>query len=626
MRYSQMVFRLWRSFAWLAFGLQICLGQASAAPPEKRVALVIGNNEYQTVTRLEKAVNDARAVGYELGRVGFEVISVSDVSHKRMNQAINEFVQKVSGGGVGVFFFAGHGMQINNQNFLLPVDFDLPRDVNDVADQSVSLQSIQDKLADAKARFSLLVIDACRDNPLPKKAGRGLTVSLGLAPPSAPTGQIVLFSAGAQQQALDKLSEQDNNPNSLFTREFLPMISKPGLSVTDALKRVRSAVARKAKAVGHEQNPALYDQTDGDFFFVTGASTTPPGRSEPSEVIQRIDPVVVELNFWDSIKGSENLDDLRAYLEKYPTGQFVELVKGRIRRLDSAAKTVVAGEGSSIPRDIGKLDCADCPEMVYIPPGQFLMGAGNNELGSGDQERPRHTVKIQNGFAASKYEITVGQFTAFVDSAGYKAEGSCLVWVGSNWENQPGKSWRNPGFAQEANHPVVCVSWNDARAYVNWLSRISGKQYRLPSESEWEYFARAGTRTSRFWGDDPALACEYANVHDETTQKVHQFAWEPHECKDGFAETAPVGRFKANAFGLYDTAGNAWEWVEDCLNTNYINAPNDGTARVTDDCSRRVYRGGGWSGPSSVRSATRTGNPASYRSQLLGFRVVRSGQ
>ena len=135
--------------------------------------------------------------------------------------------------------------------------------------------------------------------------------------------------------------------------------------------------------------------------------------------------------------------------------------------------------------------------------------------------------------------------------------------------------------------------------------------------------ARGGTRTSRFWGDDPALACEYGNVHDATTQKSRQFAWDAHDCRDGFVETAPVGRFKPNPFGIFDTAGNVWEWVEDCLNSNYINAPNDGSARVTDDCSRRVYRGGGWSGPSSVRSSTRTGNPPGYRSQLLGFRVVR---
>jgi formylglycine-generating enzyme required for sulfatase activity len=438
---------------------------------------------------------------------------------------------------------------------------------------------------------------------------------------------MVIMAASKGQQALDRLSDRDPVPNGLFTREFLPMISTPGLSVTDALKRVRSSVASKAKAVGHEQNPALYDQTDGDFYFVAGVQTGPasPSGGAVTEVIQRVDPAVVELSVWDSIKTSENPDDFRAYLAKYPSGQFSELAQTRIRRLSGNGD----GQPSAAPatlaaRKASRKDCPDCPEMVDIPAGEFQMGAGRNEAGSGDHEKPRHSVRIAKAFAASKYEITVKQFAAFVNASGHKAEGSCHVWVGSEWENMPGKSWRDPGFSQDESHPVVCVSWNDAQAYAAWLSRASGKHYRLPSESEWEYMARAGTRTSRFWGDDPALACEYANVHDETTQRARRFAWEAHECQDGFVETAPVGRFKPNAFGLHDTAGNAWEWVADCLNSNYINAPADGSARVTDDCNRRVYRGGGWSGPSSVRSAARTGNPPGYRSQLLGFRVVRA--
>jgi formylglycine-generating enzyme required for sulfatase activity len=210
-----------------------------------------------------------------------------------------------------------------------------------------------------------------------------------------------------------------------------------------------------------------------------------------------------------------------------------------------------------------------------------------------------------------------------IDATGHAAEGSCHVWVGSEWVNQPGRSWRDPDFDQEDSHPAVCVSWQDAKAYVAWLAMKTGKPYRLLSESEWEYAARAGTRTSRYWGDDPDLACEYANVHDADTQARHRFPWEAHACRDGHVETAPVGKFKANAFGLHDMLGNAWEWVEDCQSVNYIGAPADGSARVTDDCPRRVYRGGGWSGPASVRAATRNSNPAGYRSQLLGFRVAR---
>ena len=176
------------------------------AANERRVALVIGNNDYQNIVKLEKAVNDANSVAAELRKVGFEVQAYTNIGQKKMNQAINEFVQKVSGGGIGVFFFAGHGLQINNQNFLVPVDMDTPREALDVADQAVSVPLLQDKLADAKAKYTLLVLDACRNNPLPKKAGRSIGSTRGLAMTNSPSGQTVLYSAGANQEALDSPS------------------------------------------------------------------------------------------------------------------------------------------------------------------------------------------------------------------------------------------------------------------------------------------------------------------------------------------------------------------------------------------------------------------------------------
>jgi TolA-binding protein len=309
-------------------------GNALAAA-ERRVALVIGNNDYQNVTKLEKAVNDANAVARELKKIGFEVMAYNNVGQKKMNLAVNEFVQKISGGGVGVFFFAGHGLQVNNQNFLVPVDMDSPRSENDLADQAVSVLAIQDKIADAKAKFTLLVLDACRDNPLPKKSGtRSIGATRGLAPPQAPNGQVVLYSAGANQQALDKLGDNDNNPNGLFTREFLPSITQPGISATDAMRKVRSKVTQKAKSVGHDQQPALYEQTDGDFYFVAGPATAPtPGSA--TTVVQTVDPKAVELAFWDSIKNSNAPDDFSDYLSKYPDGQFSALAKRRLGATNS---------------------------------------------------------------------------------------------------------------------------------------------------------------------------------------------------------------------------------------------------------------------------------------------------
>ena len=301
---------------------------ANAVATERRVALVIGNNDYKSVPKLEKAVNDAQAVSRELSKIGFEVMYLPNAGQKKMNQAVNEFAQKISGGGVGIFFFAGHGLQINNQNFLLPVDIDMPKDPNDIDDQAISLVRVQDKLADAKAKFSLLVIDACRDNPLPKKAGRSLGGTRGLAQPASPTGQIVLFSAGANQQALDKLNDTDGNPNGLLTREFLPMISTPGVSAADALKRVRTSVTSKARSVGHDQNPALYDQTDGDFYFTPGAPQQLASASPTAGAA--VSQSAIELEFWSSIKNSNDPEDFKEYLTRYPNGQFTSIAQRRV--------------------------------------------------------------------------------------------------------------------------------------------------------------------------------------------------------------------------------------------------------------------------------------------------------
>ncbi|MBS1189104.1 MAG: peptidase caspase catalytic subunit p20 [Rhodocyclaceae bacterium] len=329
----------------LAFGTWLLLGLGVVHAAERRVALVIGNNDYQSVPKLEKAVNDAQAVSRELAKIGFEVISLTNAGQKKMNQAVNEFAQKVSGGGVGVFFFAGHGLQINNQNFLLPVDMDMPKDPNDVDDQAVSLVKIQDKLSEAKAKFSLLVIDACRDNPLPKKAHRSLSGTRGLAQPSSPNGQIVLFSAGANQQALDKLSDADNSPNGLFTREFLPMITSPGVSAVDALKKVRSSVTGKARSVGHDQNPALYDQTDGDFFFVAGPAPRPAaGGGGTTTTVVEASQSAIELEFWSSIKNSNDPADFKEYLSRYPNGQFASIAQ---RRVASTSQASTRGGGET---------------------------------------------------------------------------------------------------------------------------------------------------------------------------------------------------------------------------------------------------------------------------------------
>ena len=265
-------------------------------------------------------------------------------------------------------------------------------------------------------------------------------------------------------------------------------------------------------------------------------------------------------------------------------------------------------------------DCEGCPEMVVVPEGSFRMGSPESEEGRWDDEGPVHRVAIGYRLAVGVHEVTRGEFARFVEATGRSMGNVCWAWEGDEWKERSGRHWRNPGFGQTDGHPVVCVSWDDAKAYVRWLSGETGEAYRLLSESEWEYVARAGTGTARYWGESERGQCRYANGADASTD----FGWRT-GCNDGHARTSPVGSYEANGYGLHDVLGNVWEWVEDCWNDSYRGAPEDGSAWVSGDCERRVLRGGSWiNRPENLRSAERGRNTSGYRSNNFGFRVART--
>ena len=264
-------------------------------------------------------------------------------------------------------------------------------------------------------------------------------------------------------------------------------------------------------------------------------------------------------------------------------------------------------------------DCQTCPEMVVVPAGSFLMGSPPTEEGHHDSQGPQHRVTIADPFAVGKYEVKRSEYAEFVQATGL-TDGKCNTSEGDDTIH----SWRDPDFAQGADHPVVCVSWDDARAYVNWLSRKTGKSYRLPSESEWEYVARGGTHTARYWGEGVEGQCRHANGRDLSDKLSAEHGWTA-PCDDGYEYTAPVGLFTKNGFGLHDVLGNVWEWTQDCWNDSYTGAPGDGRAWETGDCHRRVLRGGDWAyEPWGIRSAFRNYNRIGYRSDRVGFRVART--
>jgi formylglycine-generating enzyme required for sulfatase activity len=275
----------------------------------------------------------------------------------------------------------------------------------------------------------------------------------------------------------------------------------------------------------------------------------------------------------------------------------------------------------------GFKECEACPEMVVVPAGAFALGSPADEEGRDDTEGPRHRVRIALPFALGKFELTVDQFAAFVKETGHDTGSICDVWQDGRWDERPGYSWRTPNFAQSGAHPAACLSWDDAQAYLAWLSRKTGHAYRLPTEAEWEYAARAGTTTRFHFGDDDKDYCRHGNGADQTARDEVPGAqgWSVLSCRDGHAYTAPVGSFAANAFGLYDTHGNVFEWVEDCWNESYAGAPADGSAWLSGDCTIRVQRGGAWGYPRSyLRAAVRGRQPQGYRYINAGMRAART--
>ena len=304
------------------------------------------------------------------------------------------------------------------------------------------------------------------------------------------------------------------------------------------------------------------------------------------------------------------------------------------------AGALAAGAAEAAPAKSGPVirDCRDCPAMVSLPGGTFQMGSPADEPGRHRNESPQRAVTLP-AFAIGATEITRRQYEAFVRATTRAATGGCHVHGGGDDISvaNPNASYRAPGFAQTPDHPAVCVSLIDAEAYAAWLSTKTGRAYRLPSEAEWEYAARAGTTSAFFWGasgDD----CAHMNGGDETLGRVYP-AWSKVlaaarakgeagsrlvACEDGAGFTAPVGRYRPNGFGLKDITGNVWEWTLDCYQASYEATPTDGRPYVGGECKERRTRGGSWDDyPDDLRVAVRKRLAPDVRRSDVGFRLVR---
>ncbi len=580
----------------------LSVAPAAAVANEQRVALVIGNATYKEAP-LRNPVNDATDMAAELKQMGFSVTLRTNSGPREMRAAIREFSQSLRKGGVGLFYFAGHGVQAKGRNYLIPVNADI-REEFELEDEAVDANRVLAGMEEAGNRVNIVILDACRNNPF---ARSWRSAASGLAQMSAPAGSFVAFATAPGSVAAD-----GSGRNGLFTENLLRSLREPDSDIDRVFTRVTAGVAR---TTANKQVPWKSSSLTGEFRFRGGEQVASAAPSASTAAPQAFDSSANDRAFWDSVKDTRSADELRAYLKRFPDGLFVDLAHARLRALGvqsapvapaaqvaSAAPTTAAiqqaapaGSIASMARGTVFRDCADCPEMVVIPPGSFTMGSPESEPQRMD-EGPQHTVTISKPFAAGKFELTFDEWDACV------REGGCS-------HKPDDRGWGR------GKRPVINVSWQDAKAYTAWLSRKTGRTYRLLTEAEWEYAARSGTTTAFYFGN--TITPQQANYDPRSA-----YAGGPVGTHRG--QTSAVGSYAANAFGLYDMHGNAAEWTEDCWYPGYKGATSDGSARVGGDCTLRAQRGGSWFGdPRHVRSAYRERSLVERRDQWTGFRIAK---
>ena len=570
-----------RRVTWLAVLLALSAGGSATAQGGaggRRVALVVGNDAYQAQGVLSNAVNDARAVASALGDVGFAVMRVENADRARLTSALSDFAGSLRDDDVALFYFAGHGVQVDQENYLMPTDY-AGQTASALRFDAVSASDVQEMLS--PARVAMLVFDACRNNPY-----RGVRGGTGLAPMEA-RGTLIAYAAGAGEVAADSAPGLSNG---LFTSKFVEALRAPGLTASALFMQVRREVV---SASNEEQWPAVYNDLLSDFVFRPGPTSAvgPSGGTAPATAPVIAAALQQETVFWQSIQGSTDPADFEAYLDRFANGTFSRIAANRLAVLRGA---VDRPQPSADPPRRGSADgevfrdCPSCPEMVVIPAGEFWMGSPATEDGREVVEGPQRGVRMER-FALGRYEVTFDEYDRFALATGRVRLGD--------------RGWGR------GRRPVIHVSLGDARAYAAWLSEETGFRYRLPSEAEWEYAARAGTETTYSWGN--AIGRNQANCSDCGSR------WDSDK-------TAPVGSFAANAWGLHDMHGNVSEWVGDCWHDSYRDAPSDGRVwTIGGACGRRVSRGGSWAFiPRALRAASRLPFSLGTRNGVVGFRVA----
>jgi formylglycine-generating enzyme required for sulfatase activity len=498
---------------------------------ERRTALVIGNGAYKS-SPLGNPVNDANDMAAALKNCNFRVMKSINASRREMRKAIRKFGEEINKGAVGLFYYAGHGIQVDGENYLVPVNAAVYTEA-EVEDECLKVSSVLRQMESAGNRLNIIILDACRDNPF----GRSFRSSnAGLAKMDAPTGSILAYATAPGSVAADGTGR-----NGLYTSMLLRHIMTPNLAIERVFKRVRINVVN---ASDKRQTPWESSSLMGDFYFNTkrGIAVKKRPTVEPDK----------------------------------PAQEAPKIAMGK--------KPSVAPK-RSVTNSLGM-------EFVYISPGTFMMGSPSNEPGR-DNDEKQHRVTLTQGFYMQTTEVTQGQWKTVMGSNLNRAE-----------------SFKNCGN----DCPVENVDWNDTQQFIRKLNQREGSgTYRLPTEAEWEYAARAGSTTAFANGDISGTGkkCSYDSNLDA-------MGW---YCDNSNKKTHPIAQKSPNAWGLYDMHGNVWEWCQDW----YGGYPSSSVTDPTGPSSgfKRVRRGGSYAWIAGYcRSACRDDFPPSFNNPELGFRLA----
>lgn len=518
-----------RQTTWsgLVVGLwMVCQSVAWAAP---KVALVIGNSQYARVEeQLKNPVNDATAVAASLKNLGYQTTVVLNASLKQTLAAIEQSRAAVDKNGSFVFYYAGHGIQVDGSNYLVPIDADMStRDL--VNYQALRLQDIVGKISQSAASQQIFVIDACRNDPFPKTYRSAVR---GLARESVNTSKdsMIMYSASAGEVA-----EDGKGRHGVFTEVLLNAMQQEGVTLPVLMDDIKAQVSRKTNG---KQNP--YYEGSGLSRFTFRQRTTPA-------------PIpIVPPAYRDAI----NTNVLK--------------------------------------------DCENCPEVVKTT----LI----------DSQRRPYTLMV------GKYEVTKKQFIQFVEETNYNIQDEgCYVLDNNIWIKDGSFSYLNPSFVQNENHPVTCVSYEDASAYIKWLNQKSGARYRLPTTHEWNQIASAGTQKTYPTGS--CITSQQANFDSRSLEK---------SCQDSskiyLQKTQPVSSYQPNAWGIYNLAGNVSEWTNTCspVEDSLVNLFS--RFKKDDSCAgKKIYlKGGSWLDPArNLQIETSQMESRSIRRYTYGFRIVK---